>query len=138
MCCRPIILCEANSHEKLSFVSFIRFNGLATVDALLHWGADPSTEDKKRSTPLHFAARRGNHEIVKVLLEHPKVNVDGKDSSGKTALHLACSEGHSKVCQLLLNYGASVEAATADKTTPLHNAILHGHSEVARMILNRG
>ena len=75
---------------------------------------------------------------MKVLLEHPKVNVDGKDSSGRTALHLACSEGHVKVCRLLLNFGANIEAVSADKTTPLHYAILHGHSEVATMILTRG
>ena len=101
-------------------------------------GADPSKKGKKGSTPLHFAARRGNEEIVKVLLEHSKVKVDEKDSSGKTALHMACSEGQSRVCQLLLDNGADIKAVTNDNTTPLHDAILNGHSEVAEMILNRG
>ena len=115
-----------------------RFNGLSTVDALLHGGADPSIKDKKGSTPLHFAARRGNDEIVKVLLEHPKVNVDARDSYGKTALHMACSEGQSSVCQLLLNKGADIKTVAADNTTPFHNVILNGHSQVATMILNQG
>jgi len=87
---------------------------------------------------LHFAARRGNDQIVKVLLEHPKVKVDVRDSSGKTALHMACSEGQSSVCQLLLNKGADIKVVSAANTTPLHNAILNGHSQVAKMILNRG
>jgi len=104
----------------------------------LERGADPSAKGRKGNTPLHFAACRGNEEIVKILLQHSKVNVNDKDVSGKTALHLACSEGHSKVCQLLLNYGADIKAVSADKTTPLHSAILNGHSQVARMILNRG
>lgn len=64
--------------------------------------------------------------------------MNDKDVSGKTALHLACSEGHSQVCQLLLNYEADIKAVSADKMTPLHSAIVHGHSQVARMILNRG
>lgn len=115
-----------------------RFNGLSTVNTLLERGADPSVKGKKGSTPLHFATSRGNEEIVKILLQHSKVNVNVKDVSGKTALHMACCEGHSKVCQLLLNYGADIKAVSADKTTPLHSAILNGHSEVARMILNRG
>ena len=119
-------------------IPLFRFNGLCTVEALLQGCADPSIKCKKGSTPLHFAARRGNDEIVKVLLEQPKVKVDAKDSSGKTALHLACSEGHCRVCQLLLNKGADIKAVTADNTTPLHNAILNGHSQVATMILNRG
>ena len=101
-------------------------------------GADPSIKGKKGSTPLHFAARRGNDEIVKVLLENPRVKVDVRDSYGKTALHMACSEGQSSVYQLLLNKGADIKAVTADSTTPLHNAILNGHSQVAAMILNRG
>ena len=121
-----------------AFLMSCRFNGLTTVNVLLERGADPSVKDKNGSTPLHFAARRGNEEIVKVLLEHPKVCVNVIDGSGKTPLHLACSEGHKKICQLLLNYGADIKAITAGKTTPLHNAILNGHTEVARMILNRG
>ena len=121
-----------------AFLMSCRFNGLNTVNVLLERGADPSGKDKNGSTPLHFAARRGNEEIVKVLLEHPKVCVNVIDGSGKTPLHLACSEGHKKICQLLLNYGADIKAITAGKTTPLHNAILNGHTEVARMILNRG
>ena len=107
-----------------------RFNGLSTVDALLQGGADPSINGKKGSTPLHFAGHRGNEEIVKVLLEHPKVKVDAKDSSGKTALHLACTEGHCRACKLLLSKGADIKAVTADNTTPLHNAILNGHSMI--------
>ena len=117
---------------------FCRFNGLLTFDALLQGAADPSIKDKKGSTPLHFAARRGNDEIVKVLLEHPKVKVDDRDSSGKTAFHMACSEGQSRVCQLLLDKGADIKAVTADNTTPLHTAILNGHSQLATMILNQG
>ena len=88
--------------------------------------------------PLHLAARRGNEEIVKIILDRPDVLVDAKDSSGKTALHLASSEGHKNVCQILLNHGANIKAIAADKMTPLHSAIHNSHSEVARLILNRG
>lgn len=118
---------------------FCRFNGLSTiVDVLLPRGANPKLRDKNGSIPLHLAARRGNDDIVKVLLDQPEPDVDAKDGAGKTALHLACREGHRKVCQVLLNFGADIKAVSADKMTPLHSAIQNGHTEVARMILNRG
>ena len=117
----------------------LRFNGLSTiVDVLLPRGADPMSRGDNGSLPLHLAARRGNEEIVKVLLDQSSVHVDVKDGSGKTALHLACSEGHKNVCQILLNFGASITEVAADKMTPLHCAIHNAHSEVARLILNRG
>lgn len=115
-----------------------RFNGLSTVNVLLQRGADPSIKGIKGSTPLHFAALRGNEEIVKALLEHPSVKIDEKDGSGQTALHLACGEGHSKVSQVLMNYGADIRAVSADRSTPLHNAIVHGHSQIARLVFRRG
>lgn len=105
---------------------------------LLPRGADPMSRDNNGSLPLHLAARRGNDEIVKILLDQSSVHVDVKDGSGKTALHLACSEGHKNVCQILLNFGASITEVAADKMTPLHCAIHNSHSEVARLILNRG
>ena len=126
------------SRSLAQLILHFRFNGLNTVQALLQRGADPCLKCNKGSTPLHFAARRGNSEIVQVLLEHPSVDINAKDDSGKTALHLACSEGHKKVCELLVNHGADIKAISLDKTTPLHNAINNGHSEVAWMILQRG
>ena len=75
---------------------------------------------------------------MKVFLDQPKVDVNAKDGSGKIPLHLAANEGHKKVCQVLLNFGADIRKVSADKMTCLHSAILDGHSEVARMILKRG
>ena len=75
---------------------------------------------------------------MKVLLDQPNADVNAKDGSGKTPLHLAASEGHRKICQVLLNFGADIREISADRTTSLHSAILNGHSEIARMILKRG
>ena len=118
---------------------FLRFNCLSTVaEVLLPRGADPNLKGKNGSIPLHLAARKGNEEIVKILLDQPAVHVDATDGAGKTALHLACSGGHEKVCRILLNYGADIKAVSEDKMTPLLCAIQSRHTEIARMILSRG
>lgn len=47
------------------------------------------TAEKKGQTALHLAALKGNCEIMKVLLEMSKVDVNAVDEAGCTALHVA-------------------------------------------------
>ena len=45
--------------------------------------------EKKGHTALHIAALKGNYEIMEVLLEMTKVDVNAADEAGCTALHIA-------------------------------------------------
>jgi ankyrin repeat protein len=42
-----------------------------------------------KTAALHIAALRGNYEIMEVLLEMTKVDVNAADEAGCTALHIA-------------------------------------------------
>jgi ankyrin len=55
------------------------------------------------STPLHFAAREGQLDIVKLLLDKG-ANVDAKDSDGDNPLQCAEINGHTKCAELLRSY----------------------------------
>eukprot|EP01117_Protostelium_nocturnum_P003102 TRINITY_DN14052_c0_g1_i1.p1 TRINITY_DN14052_c0_g1~~TRINITY_DN14052_c0_g1_i1.p1 ORF type:complete len:167 (-),score=33.28 TRINITY_DN14052_c0_g1_i1:140-640(-) len=46
---------------------------------------DPNVSNDQKQTPLHIAYRHGKGEYVKLLLEHPKIDVSLKDEEGKTA-----------------------------------------------------
>lgn len=46
-------------------------------------------------------------------------SVNVKDKSGNTPLHRAASNGHAKMCQLLLEHGASVNSLDKFDNTPL-------------------
>ncbi|KAH3766285.1 hypothetical protein Pelo_1879 [Pelomyxa schiedti] len=39
-------------------------------------------------TPLHVACRTGHPEAVRILLEHPNIDVSIKNAKGQTALDL--------------------------------------------------
>ena len=54
---------------------------------------------------------------------------------GTTALLVAASKGHVEVCELLLEYGSAVNAASLKKTTPLMLASWGGHTETVSLLL---
>jgi len=45
-------------------------------------------------TALHYAARNGNEQICKLLLEEGKVDVNAVTKAGATALHRAAMMGN--------------------------------------------
>ena len=55
-----------------------------------------------------------------------------------TALHLAASEGHSKIIEILLDNGANIEAYTTIKRRALHIASLRGSLDAAKVLISRG
>jgi ankyrin repeat protein len=68
---------------------------------LIGRGADVHATDGEGRTALHFAARRGYNEVVKLLLDktaEPKI----QDAKGHTALHFAAGYGSKKVVRMLL------------------------------------
>lgn len=52
-------------------------------------------------TALHYAARNGNEQICKVLLDEGKVDVNAVTKAGATALHRAAMMGKSNKESLL-------------------------------------
>lgn len=71
------------------------------LGSLLEWSIDPSKDrNRDKSTPLHFAAAARSDRAAKVLIERSseagrkslESYVRATNSSGQTALHIACQE----------------------------------------------
>ena len=63
-----------------------------------------------------LAARNGNLEAIKVLLDH-KANVNGKEElRGTTPIMWASSEGHADAVKLLIAAGADINATSKPDT----------------------
>ena len=77
---------------------------------------------RNESTQLHIAAKRGNFENVKWLLENgAQVNV--QDALHQcTPLHYAAKNGHYEIVEILLNYGANKYLRNESEVTPLEEA----------------
>jgi len=53
-------------------------------------------------------------------------------------LHLACQTGDIGMVELLLQYGADINASDSRGRTPLHYCIINGRSAIVKMLLTRG
>lgn len=60
---------------------------------------------------LFIASEAGNEAIVNLLLDGNRVDVNAQDSRGRTALHLACSKGHMRIAETLLQRQEGSEVA---------------------------
>jgi ankyrin repeat protein len=83
------------------------------VEALLKGGADANEELPLGRRPLMLAARSGNVEAVRLLLEHGADPNAKENERGTTALMQAADQGHADVIKILIEHGADVAARSS-------------------------
>ncbi|ESW04124.1 hypothetical protein PHAVU_011G069200 [Phaseolus vulgaris] len=87
---------------------------------------------------LHIAAKQGDLDIVKILMEtHSELSMT-VDLSNTTALHTAALQGHTEIVKFLLEAGSSLATiARSNGKTALHSAARNGHVEVVKALLEK-
>ena len=111
---------SASSIGTTPLIKACSFGHRVVTQMLLRKGADVSRENWY-GTALHCAAHAGQKETILELL-HSGVDVDIRDSGGRTPLHCATSVGHIAAMETLLSKGANVEARSEQNTSLLHYA----------------
>jgi len=120
----------------------VRLGDPQILRTLLEAGADveDSGRIEKYGTlpPLETAARDGNIEIGRVLLEH-HAHVNRQSSRrGNTALHTASKFGQYEFVELLINAGAALHLKNSWGGTALHAATSSGEANVVRLLIAAG
>lgn len=85
---------------------------------------------------IHQAAKDGNLEKVKALLQTNPRLVSSKDEDGRTPLHWAAAGGHKDVVVFLLSNEADIRAKDNSGETPYDLSTTHG--DVAELLRQNG
>lgn len=90
--------------------------------------------------PLFPAIRDKNRGLLRLLLTHPRLNVDARDTEGKTPLHHAVCQNDLLVVRALLSgrQHLNPNLASHDGETPLHFAVQAARPRMVKYLLDHG
>ena len=109
-----------------------------TVRALLKEGADVNAAQGDGTTALHWAAMKGDAEMVQMLVTAGGSLRATTRLGSYNPLYLAARGGHSAAVATLIAAGADVNAGSATGATPLMLAAAAGDTRTVTMLLEGG
>ena len=134
---------------------------LKMAELMLEHGMDVEFPTAARETPLWWAAKNGNLDVARLLLDHG-ASIDSQDVLGRTALAAAIAslptnsevrvqipkppvkllgsiaevQKHGDVARLLISSGANTNICARSGWGPLHHAAMNGSSEIIELLLS--
>lgn len=75
-------------------------------------------------TPLHLTALNDHLDSLTTILDCETTNIDSRTNEDQTPLHIAVHQGHARIVERLVGFGANLNAQDHDGDTPLHIAMM--------------
>eukprot|EP01059_Diplonema_ambulator_P025117 TRINITY_DN42101_c0_g1_i1.p1 TRINITY_DN42101_c0_g1~~TRINITY_DN42101_c0_g1_i1.p1 ORF type:complete len:731 (+),score=271.48 TRINITY_DN42101_c0_g1_i1:178-2193(+) len=137
----PLDCAESNFHKTV--ISVLRSKGAKNAEELsLHddppgVGAGGVAAVFTDERFIQAAAEGKLQTLISMLKSNPEL-LNTTDYDGRTALHLACEEGHLEIVQHLVSANADLGVKDRWGSTPLLGAIRNTHNDIADLLLDHG
>lgn len=92
-----------DGEDKTALILAMEAQNIAALDALIMHHANPSLCDYEGQSILHHAVLTEDENLVRWVLKHTSVDLNQKDTNGKTALDLANEQGLIEIQKILLD-----------------------------------
>ena len=71
-------------------------------------------------------------------IENNPLLLNYKDPLKRNLLYIAARNGHTRICEYLINKGMEINDIQSTGSTPLHGAVYYGQTNVVKLLLNYG
>ena len=85
---------------------------------------------------IHYAARIGGFEIIKILIERGNASLCINNSKNQIPLHLACEKAHTQIVRMLLTSWSMQQLDGYDKY-PIEYAVESENTELIEILLHK-
>jgi len=132
---------KIQQEENAARLEKMRFEGLSIREQLRSSNPPAALREKLKglsgsqsAATFRSKVRMNQLEDVEVMLRDNPLLVATSDSDDKSPLHIAVSEQHVEMCQLLLENGAATDVKNMFGATPLDFALKNRNQEIVKMI----
>ena len=126
--------CEGEPDGRTALLLAVVGGHIATVAALLGFGASPERRDRGGMCALHLALSHQRPEVARAIVASGRANINACDATQSTPLMLAARMGSMDMVALLLRNGANVKLIDHDGHTAFELAEAHQQRECAQML----
>ena len=125
----PFLLTEVHALES-PVADAVENGDIALTKQLLKEGAEVNEAQGDGMTALHWAAEKGNSELVDILIYAGANPMAGTRIGQYKPLHLAAKKGNANIIKILLNTGIDPNIKTSNSgSAALHLAAASGNIE---------
>ncbi|ARE67259.1 SWPV2-ORF040 [Shearwaterpox virus] len=111
---------------------------ITLCNILIECAADINIIDKNNRTPLFYAVKNNDYDMVKLLLKNG-ANVNLQDSIGYSCLHIAgIHNSNIEIVDALISYKPDLNSRDWVGRTPLHIFVIESNFEAVKLLLKSG